>query len=36
MDLNVYVLLSRILNEEGERFLPLWVNGCVAGLRSED
>lgn len=32
--LNVYVLLARILDEEGERFLPLWIDGCVTSLRA--
>lgn len=33
--LNVYVLLARILDEEGESFLPLWINGCVTSLRAK-
>lgn len=32
--LNVYVLLARILDEEGESFLPLWINGCVTSLKA--
>lgn len=33
--LNVYVLLARILDEEGKSFLPLWINGCVTSLESK-
>lgn len=32
--LNVYLLLARILDEEGESFLPLWIDGCVTSLKT--
>lgn len=31
--LNVYVLVARIVDEEGKSFFKLWINGCVTRLK---
>lgn len=31
--LNVYVLVARIVDEEGKSFFKLWINGCVTSLK---
>lgn len=30
--MNVDVLFARVLDEEGESFLPFWIDSCVASL----